>query len=323
MGCEAPKEGKLKFNGPAMTRCTLGDISRPAQPKLTTLVHLAYGRARPGTMMIGRRELFLWLACILLANQLIRIDAFSSMSGLLEALLPMLMGKDVFYYLGWYAVLSLLFESRPEPRSGRTDIAVVLLIALLNFLPDHAGRWPWLSTTAMGLFVLATSQGDGKLKAAATVLLALAINGFWGPTIFEIFAFQLLLADAALVGTALSATQPGMGWNETIIGMADGHRVLIYGPCSSFHNISLGLLCWVTLTKLIRTTWVVPDILVALVVCATVILLNGSRLYLMALSPDQFTYWHDGFGEQVFAWGTTFAVLLITLWGALRLGRAT
>ena len=78
-----------------------------------------------------------------------------------------------------------------------------------------------------------------------------------------------------------------------------------------------------TVTKLTRATWVAKDLLVALAVCAVVILLNGSQLYLMALSPDYFTYWHDGLGQQLFVWATMLGVLLISLSGAIRFGRAT
>ena len=86
--------------------------------------------------------------------------------------------------------------------------------------------------------------------------------------------------------------------------------------CASFWKLR----CWVALTKLVRSEWVRADTLVALGITATVIALNASRLYLMALSPENFAYWHNGFGEQVFAYATTFAVLLISLWGAIRLG---
>ncbi len=166
-----------------------------------------------------------------------------------------------------------------------------------------------------------TGRDDRRLQAAAAVLFALAFNGMWGPVIFEVLAIYLLRADAALVGTVLSLTQPGMTWHDTIVGKPDGHSLFIYSPCSSFHNISLGLLCWVAVTKLIRTAWVRADVLVAVGVTAAVIFLNASRLYLMALSPDYFTYWHDGFGGVVFAWVVTFAVVLISLWGAIRVRR--
>jgi hypothetical protein len=170
---------------------------------------------------------------------------------------------------------------------------------------------------------LAASAGEAKLRAAGAVLLALALNGQWGPRLFDIFEFQILRADAILVGTALSLTLDNISWHSTILGATDGHRIIIFGPCSSFHNISMGLLCWVALTKLARVDWVRRDIVFAALVCASVVLLNGSRLYLMALSADQFAYWHAGLGAELFGWATSLTVLLISLWGALRTHRTT
>jgi hypothetical protein len=72
-----------------------------------------------------------------------------------------------------------------------------------------------------------------------------------------------------------------------------------------------------------RTFWLHWDCVVALGVCVTVILFNAVRLYLMALSSEHYAYWHVGPGEQVVAWGTTIAVLLISLWGATRSGKST
>lgn len=242
-----------------------------------------------------------------------------SLGRLIDALLPALVAKSAFYYLGWYVVFRLLLDSNPVTRATPWDVAFTVLIAGMNFLPTVTAMWT--SATVAAIFLLATSTGDRKLQAAAIVLLALSFNGRWGPLLFDVLAIYVLRADAALVGTALSLTQPGMTWHDTIVGMPNGHSVFIYSPCSSFHNISLGLLCWVAVTKLVRTAWVRSDILVATGVCVTVIVLNGVRLYLMALSPDYFAYWHDGFGNQMYAWATTLAVLLISLWGALRLGR--
>ena len=282
---------------------------------MTTTRSAYHGR---GAARVRRGELFVWLACILLANQIFRIPT-ASLTGLAEALLPSLLGKSVFYYLGWYAVISLLLESDRNVHASGVDIAFALFATVLNFLP--AASVTWVSATVLAGFLLATSRGDRKIKAAAVVMLALAFNGLWAPAVFEILAIYLLRADAALVGTVLSFTQPGMTWHDTIVGRPDGHSLFIYSPCSSFHNISLGLLCWVTVTKLLRTAWVRADILVAAGVSAAVIFLNASRLYLMALSPEYFAYWHDGFGEVMFAWATTFTVLLISLWGAIGLGR--
>src|SRR5262249_2050359 len=161
------------------------------------------------------------------------------------------------------------------------------------------------------------------LKAAAVVLLALAFNGLWGPRLFDIFEFQILRADAALVGTALSLTLDHARWNETILGALWGHSIAVFGPCSSFHNISLGLPGWVALAKLARVDWMRSDLVFAALVCTAVVLLNGCRLYLMALDAGSYAYWHEGAGQDVFAWSTSLTVLVISLWGALRARGAT
>jgi hypothetical protein len=73
---------------------------------------------------------------------------------------------------------------------------------------------------------------------------------------------------------------------------------------------------------LARPHWVRDDFSVAAIVALTVVLLNTARLYLIALSADaaSFNYWHGGLGEDLFAWAITGCVLLISLWGALRVG---
>jgi exosortase/archaeosortase family protein len=111
---------------------------------------------------------------------------------------------------------------------------------------------------------------------------------------------------------------PEVIWNANIIGTQNGHSIIVYASCSSLHNISLGLLCWVSIKSLVRTHWQRADVGIGLLVCAVVVLLNVSRLYLTALSPEQYAYWHGGFGEEIYLWATTLIVLLISLWGALR-----
>jgi hypothetical protein len=273
---------------------------------------------------IARRELFLWLACIIAVNDILFLSAnppggAPALANPLEAIVHTLASKNVFHYLAWYAVVSLVLGSDRRQPASTLDVALALSTASLIVLPVYL--WVWLSATLTGLYLLAAHRNDARLAAAAAVLLALAFNGYWGPRLFDFLAYYILRADAVLVGTVLSLTQPGMSWEGTIVGKPEGHRVFIYSPCSSFHNISLGLLCWVSLTKLVRTSWERSDLAVALLVCAAVITLNATRLYLMALSPGHYSYWHGGIGEQLMAWATTATVLLISLGGAVRVGK--
>lgn len=294
-------------------------LVRGRLPMLTSELRAASFRASALATTIRRRELFIWLAAILAASHFFRIDAHS-VTHLPEALVQAFTSRSVFHYLGWYAVFQLLADSNRSASASLTDIAFGLLAALLPFFPVHS--LAWISTTALAVYLLATGRADSKVEAAAIVLLALAFNGLWAPQFFDVFALQLLRADTVIVGALLSLTQTGITWHNTIIA-SDAHSIVILAQCSSFHNISLSLLCWVSLTKLARTAWARGDILVALLVCVTVLFFNTIRLYYMALSPEQYAYWHTGFGAQLFAWTTPAAIIAISLWGAFRSGRPT
>jgi hypothetical protein len=269
---------------------------------------------------MSRREFLFWVACLLLARSLAS-PAGESVYQWLAAVPQALASHSAFFYLGWYAVFHLLFQSSSERQPMWLDVALALSVCLFIWAPVHSAVW--ISATAMAACLLATSAGDAKLRAAAVVLLALAVNGLWGPRLFDIFEFQFLRVDAALVGTALSLTLDNVRWNDTILGTVGGHSIVVFGACSSFHNISLGLLCWIALTKLARVEWMRSDIVFAALVCAAVVLLNACRLYLMALDGRTFTYWHEGPGAELFAWSTSLTVLFISLWGALQTRRAT
>jgi hypothetical protein len=262
--------------------------------------------------------MLLWLAAALLCQQLLIVPA-SSFATYVEGLQGHLAEKNVFTYVAWFAVLSLIADSTRQAQARTSDVIVLLAVVAAGILTARSAHW--LALTASATYFMVRDRSDIKLSAAGAVMLALAFNGFWGPRFFELFAYYLLKADAALVGAALEATRTGVQWSETVVGASSAHSIIVYGPCSSFHNISLGLLCWVALTKLARPRWLTSDIWVGLAVVLTVIALNVSRLYLMALDAESYTYWHTGAGQLIFAWATTLSVLAISLYGALCLGR--
>lgn len=272
-----------------------------------------------GALALGRREMLLWLAIALLCHQLLAVPA-GSLEAYLAGLQGHLASKNIFTYVAWFAVLSLLADSARRAPGRASDVVLVLAVIASGVLTARSA--PWLALTASATYLMVRDRTDIKLSAAGAVMLALAFNGFWGRRLFEIFAYYLLQADAALVGAALNATRSGIQWSETIVGATSDHSIIVYGPCSSFHNISLGLLCWVALTKLARPHWIKSDIWVGVGVVLTVIALNASRLYLMALDAESYAYWHTGTGQLIFAWATTLSVLAISLYGALHVGRA-
>jgi hypothetical protein len=258
----------------------------------------------------SRRELFLWLASILFATTI--TQALMRGSASLESLIRDFAGISGFQALGWFAVLRLLTLERSTALITKQDIWATGILGAIILMP--AGRALWIAATLLAAFIYLRSQKGSDGRAGATVLGALCVQSLWGPALFSFFSIEILRADAALVGTALDATQNGFIWHDNVIATQD-HSVEIYNGCSSFHNVSLAALCWITLTKLNRPTFIKSDFLFGTAACVAMIALNATRLYLMALSPDNLVYWHDGLGAQIFAVGSTLILATICLWG--------
>jgi hypothetical protein len=310
--------GTLRFGDWVARRMTMPGLGRSLGPR--ALTRSAASVARIAVRPIGQRELLLWLAVVLLLNQLFW-EAAQTSAPVIEAFAGVLASKSVFFYVGWYAVFRLLYESASEPPASALALTVGLTVCMINFLPARSTTG--IAATILAGYLLATTSRDEKLKGAAAVLLGLAFNSAWGPKLLELFAYYVVRIDAALVGSALMLTWPDVVWSENVVGMKDGHSIIIYSSCASLQNISLGLLCWVSIKSLVRTHWLRSDFWIALAVCSVVTVLNINRLYLAALSPEHYSYWHGGFGEEIFLWLMTAIVLALSLWGVLRVGRTS
>jgi exosortase/archaeosortase family protein len=127
----------------------------------------------------------------------------------------------------------------------------------------------------------------------------------------------LLRAEAAVLGTLLEIARPGTVWQDNVITGPNGYGVVILGACSSFHNLSLAMLCWVTISMLRHQDWRARDFAIGAAIGGTMILLNIARMFLMAWNFDLYQYWHDGTGAEIYAVGASLAVLLMSLYGSM------
>ncbi len=235
----------------------------------------------------SRRELFISLALILCASAFVQTMTHGGTTALsLESI-------GAFQILGWFAVLRLLYlQTSSAPASSR-DFWVMGVVGAINFLPS--GKATWIAATLAALYIYVGTEKGSNGRAGASVLGALSVQSLWGPTLFSLFTVYILRADAALVGVALKLTRGGFDWHENVIS-TQGFTVGIYNDCSSFHNISLAALCWMSLTKLHRPTFIRSDFKFGAAACLAMIALNAARLYAISLGRESFAYWHDGAG---------------------------
>ncbi len=260
---------------------------------------------------LTRRDIFIWVCAIFLLNHALSVirQAPSASS---EQLLSDLCAVGIFQLMAWYAIFRLLASSNPAPAAQLRDFLIAVAICCLLLVPSASMIW----VAALGFAVFAFSGDDPKLRAAAIVLAALSVQEFWGRMVFKLFALPLLSAETAVVGTILQAVRPATVWWDNVITGPNGHGIVVYDLCSSFHNLSVAALCWLTVRSLRDHNWQVRDFVAGSVVGMTMVLFNMTRLCLMAWNDDLYQYWHDGAGAQIFAVGASTAVLLISLYGS-------
>lgn len=256
---------------------------------------------------LSRRELFVWVAAILCASAFAPSMTHGGATALgLESI-------GAFQILGWFAVLRLLYlQTSFAPASSR-DFWVAGVVGAINLLPS--GKAIWIAASVAALYIYAGNEKGSNGRAGAAVLGALSVQSLWGPTLFSLLTVYILRADAALVGVALKLTRSGFDWHENVIS-TQGFSVGIYTACSSFHNISFAALCWISLTKLHRPTFIKSDFKFGAAACLAMIALNAARLYTISLDRESFAYWHDGSGAEIFAVASSFVIAAICAWGA-------
>jgi exosortase/archaeosortase family protein len=269
--------------------------------------------ATRGNHNLRRREIFTWVVVILLLNQLL-YQIKEDWSATLERLIYDLGAIGVFQLMAWYVVFGLLRDSNPVSVARWRDLLVSAALCLLLLLP--MSRAIWVAALGIAIYLFIFNDGDPRLRAAATVLAGLSIQQYWGHIFFNLVAFPLLRAETAAVGTMLAAVRPGMVWQGNMITGPDGFGIVVYDPCSSFHNVSLAALCWLTVSRWRRLNQWRRDLMMLGVVAGTMILLNLVRLCLMAWTRDLYEYWHVGAGANMFAVAASLIVLLIALHGS-------
>jgi Transmembrane exosortase (Exosortase_EpsH) len=183
------------------------------------------------------------------------------------------------------------------------------------------GRAIWVAALGVATLCWRFSGGDRKLRAAGIVFAALSVQELWGRIFFDLFALPLLRAETAVVGTMLRVVRAGTEWRDNVISGPSGHGIVVYDYCSSFHNLSLAALCWLTVRSLRDQSWQARDLVIGCVVGITMILFNVTRLCLMAWDANLYHYWHDGAGVQIFNIGASVTILLMSLYGSRSAGR--
>jgi hypothetical protein len=198
---------------------------------------------------------------------------------------------SIIVWISCVAGIALILQDRTIGIRS-SELAIGAAFIVLVILP--IGPLSWLAVTALGLCLI-TSTNVPSTRRGALILVATTVPMLWSRLLFQFFADLILQIDASLVSWLLRTHRSG-----DIIDFADGSGVLVILPtCSSLANVSLAVLCWVTVSQLVDHKRSAYDLFWCLMACMSVVAVNVTRISFMGLSQWHYATFHSAWGAAV------------------------
>jgi hypothetical protein len=200
-------------------------------------------------------------------------------------------GISAILWIACIAGVSLVLRDRTT-RIGLLDLVFGAGVVFLVILPS--GPLSWIAVTGLSLYILVSRDMDTS-RRGALILLAATVPMLWSRVLFHFFSNLILGVDASLVGWLLGTHRTG-----NFVEFFDGSAQLVILPgCSSFANVSLAVLCWVTLSQLMCHRESIYNFLWCFLACALVVGANVTRLTIFGLSQWHYATFHNPWADAV------------------------
>jgi exosortase/archaeosortase family protein len=260
-------------------------------------------------MRLSRAELFASLSIIGCANGLAgKVIKSANLRGWTNAAFGTF-DISAIVVISCVCGIGLMLRSKEVDEVRSTDVAVCAVLLLLIALPVAA--MAWLAVTGLSLYRLLFTKVDDSARRGAIILLATTVPMLWSRMLFDFLANPILRVDATLVSWVLGTHRTG-----NMVEFADRSGTLvIFEGCSSLANMSLALLCWVTVSQFSRHKPRPTDFFWCLLACASVVTVNVLRMSLMGLSVSHYDAIHDALGDFIVNSALLGLTVGISLWG--------
>lgn len=153
------------------------------------------------------------------------------------------------------------------------------------------------------------------MRLAAILVICASLREPLTALFLKVFSENILSADTLLTSAVLTIMGHGHYFNANIIMLETGQPLLILTGCSVFTNLSYSSLLWFALhvtqdRTVTRLSW-----LFLLAILSLTIATNAVRLAFMSLSKNDYLFYHDGLGADIFEWGIFLLTITLTLIG--------
>ena len=170
----------------------------------------------------------------------------------------------------------------------------------------------WFGVAFYGL--IGALGASRERRAGFLLFVALAGCSIWSSVLLKWWAGPASAFDAHAVWTILSWLRPGLAVTGNVVGVPEGHNLIIMTACTSASGLPKALLGLAALTVLANRPLSRRLALAAAGVAVLSVAINLTRLVLMASSGDLYTLIHGPVGANVFDLIQTLVVIGIGLW---------
>ena len=261
---------------------------------------------------VSRNQLFTGLFILALVNGLAArvsqgLDNFD-----VAAIAAAALGVSAVVWFACVAALSLVLRKTRDEAVKTVDAFVGFAVLFLVAVPIK--ELSWFALAALAVYVIWTLQADSVMRRGALIFLAITVPMCWGPLLLHVFAKPFLWTDALFVSNLIGTEQTG-----NLVKFADGSGYFqIFPACSSYHNVSLAFLGWISASQFVERKWSPMDLVWCLLAALSVVAVNVTRIGLIGLYRDHFETIHGTFGSTIADCVSLGLILAICLLGVRR-----
>ncbi len=220
-------------------------------------------------------------------------------------------GFVIWMVAGW-----CLWTARDIPNektATRADILLIAPVACMLLIPS--AMVAWIACAIFGLWGFWRFRTSPVARSVCLVFVAMALRVPTTTLLLSAASEPVLALDAVFVQAMLSLTPLETTLVGNVIVGSDGHNLAVMTGCSSFTNISMGLLAWFAMTRARFHKIPARAALAGVGVAISIVFLNVARLSLMSIDAEMYTLIHDGWGKSAFEASLVLATLVITQHG--------
>jgi hypothetical protein len=216
-------------------------------------------------------------------------------------------GAEVF---GFFAIAVVLKDLNRDRVLRWWDFVAIIGVTIASIYPSPLSR----AIAMTGLGFLLGARSDKRLASLGQLCIGLVWIDFWGALVLSLIGPWLLPIESKFAYLAVSPFG-AFSLDGLIISNGNGFAIKIIEPCSAFHNTITTAFIWLSLIRIQRLEFHLKYFSVLAMGLAIVVLLNTARIGVMAVSKNEYLFWHMGSGLWIVKFVMLGAVLGLFYFG--------